>query len=261
MVVGLALRIPHLLSPGYLFDVRLNAHWAKSAALLGLGRSYVEQVNEPRLPNYPPLQLAVFDLTGRAYRWLLSPTYDVGLRDCTAFMKLPAVAADIVTALLVLFVTRRLDPRRWVATAAALLYAAQPAVWYDSSVWGQVDSIFALTALCALVAAVARRWALMGALITLSLLTKLQAIVALPAIGLVCALERGAFKRAGAAALLTCAPFLLILRTGSALQAVKDVYTHSAGFFPVLSMYAYNAWVALFGLAATDLPDSSPSSG
>lgn len=255
-LASLGVRLPLLGSPGYVFDLQLNAHWAKSAVLLGLGRSYIEQVNEPTLPNYPPLQLAMFEAAGRGYRWLLSPNYDIGLHDCAAFMKLPAVAADIVTGVVLFFLLRKLDSRRWVPLAASLLYAVQPAVWYESAVWGQVDAIFALAALLSLAAALAKRWSLMGVFVAVALLTKLQAVVVLPAIAVACIPERGAFKRAAPAAAVTCVATLAPLHSSSVLRAIESVYTHSAGFFPVLSMFAYNAWIALFGSAARDKQDS-----
>jgi hypothetical protein len=255
-VAALAVRLPLIGSPGYLGDLRLNAHWAKSAVLLGLGRSYLEQVNEPTLPNYPPLQLAVFEMAGRAYRWLLSPNYDVGLHDCAAFMKLPAVAADAATCIVLFFLVRKLDARRWVPLGVALLYAIQPAAWYESAVWGQVDAIFALAALLSLAAALSKRWVLMGAFIAVSLLTKLQSVVVVPAIAVLCILERGAFKRTALAVVVTCVATLALLRSASVLHAVKDVYVHSSGYFPVQSMFAYNVWIALFGSAARDKADT-----
>jgi len=218
-IVALAVRLPLILSPGYLFDIRLNAHWAKSAAILGVGSSYTHQIGEPRLPNYPPLQLAIFAAAGRVYNLVISPSFDTGLADCVAFMKLPAIAADVVIAILTyLFVRKWRSPES--AIVAALIYAMQPGIWYESAVWGQVDSIFALAALTSLIAACTRRWTVMGAFAALALLTKLQAMVILPTLGLVCILEPRAIRPAAIGSVLGIIPGVALVHTSDAFAAL-----------------------------------------
>jgi Gpi18-like mannosyltransferase len=251
VVVGLAVRLPFLLSNGYPFDARLISRWAKSAVLWGVGASYVRQIPDTMLPNYPPVALLIFAGAGHAYQWLLSPVYDVDLPDCLAFMKLPSVIADVVTSVILFFVVRRLRGTVLVAAAAGLAYALQPAVLYESAVWGQVDSLYALAALAALVAAACRRWMLMGALTAVALMTKLQAMVILPTVAMLCVLERRALIRAALGGTLTVLMLLVPLWSKPTLQAILDGYVVSTHYFPVLSMYAYNFWVALYGLPAS----------
>ena len=255
--VALAARLPLVLSPGYLFDVRLFARWGKSAVEFGLAPSYLRQLDNNLLPNYPPLSLILFAGAGEAYKWLFGPMYDVGLPDCIAFLKLPAIIADVLTAVLLFFIVRRL---RGGDSAAAVtvgtIYALQPGVLYESAVWGQVDSLFSLAALAALAAVLAKRWTLAGALAVLAILTKFQAVVILPTVVVVCWLERGAMKRAAIGALLAGGLVLVPFLSVPALKAIAGVYLNSVGFFPMLSASGYNAWVALFGLAQRERPDS-----
>jgi hypothetical protein len=257
IVVGLALRVPLITHTGYGFDTGLNAHWGKSAVVLGIGPSYLHQIDDTMLPNYPPLSMAVFAATGRAYRALLSPTYDVGMRECLAFSKLPAVVADVATALLLLGLVGRISAHRCAPWVAGIGYALQPAVFYDSAVWGQVDSIFSLAIVGALVAALSRRWVMMGAMFSAGVLLKFQAIVALPMMVALCAIERRVIARALLGALVPALLVPAILRSWPALLAVRDVYAHSSGFFPVLSMNAYDAWFALYGSGARDHADAA----
>jgi len=255
IVVALAVRLPLITEPGYAFDTGLDAHWAKSAVVLGIGPSYLHQIDDTPLPNYPPLQMAVFAGTGRAYRALLSPNYDLSVRDCIAFMKLPGVLADVAAAVVLLFLARRISVVRCAPWIAGLGYAVQPGVLYESAVWGQVDSIFALGVLGALIAALSKRWFVMGALLSAALLTKFQAVVALPVVVAVCVVERR-ITRPLLGALSATLPALALLRSWPVMAAAKDVYTHSSGFFPFLSMYAYNVWVALYGLGSRQHTDA-----
>jgi hypothetical protein len=256
IVVGLAVRLPLLTQTGYGYDTGLIAHWGKSAVVLGAGPSYLHQIDDTMLPNYPPFSIAAFAATGRAYRALLSPTYDVGMQECLAFHKLPAVFADVVTALLLLGIVARINAHRYAPWVAGIGYAIQPAVAYESAVWGQVDALFSLAVVGALAAALSRRWLLMGALFTAAVLTKFQAIVALPTMVALCVVERRVVARAlvGAAATALLVP--VILRSWPALVAVRDVYTHSSSYFPVLSMNAYDVWMALYGPGARDHTDA-----
>ena len=254
--VGLGVRLPFVTAPGYSFDVRLFAGWAKSALELGVGPSYLSQVGDLMLPNYPPFSMEVLAVVGRAYRWLVDPAFDAALPSCVGFMKLPAIGADVLTAVLLFFIVRRLHGGRLgAALTAGLSYACNPAVLYESAVWGQVDAFFCLLALASLATAATRRWTLAGALAALAVLMKLQAFVILPTLALVCLMHRGAMKRLVLGAVSAIAVTLVPVWSVAALGAIKDVYLHSAGFFPVLSMHAYNLWVALFGLKEQDRPD------
>jgi Gpi18-like mannosyltransferase len=251
-----ASRLPFAFSPGFGSDVGLISGWARSAVELGVATSYTRQVGDHMLPNYPPFSLLVFEAAGRAYRWLLSPDYDIGLPAYILFMKLPAICADAITAVLLFFVVRKVvgDPR--AAIAAGAIYTIHPAVIYDSSIWGQVDSLFSLFVLAALAAVLFKHWALVGAFAALSLLTKMQALVAMPALALLCVQERRALWRALLGAAVTVALVMLPFLTMPALKAIKDVYVNSVGFYPVLSMSGYNAWVALFGMGESGRSDA-----
>jgi hypothetical protein len=249
MASTLAVRLPLVLAPGYPADVGLFTGWAKSAVELGTGASYLQQVGKVSLPNYPPFSMEMLAVTARAYRWLIDPVLDAKMPDFAAFLKVPAIVADAITAVLLFFLVRRLRGGRLAsALAAGLAYALHPAVVYDSAIWGQVDSLFCVLALAALAAAVAKRFALAGALAAVALLTKLQAFVILPTLGLLLLLERRALVRAILGGAAAAAAILVPMASLPVLRAIKGVYLHSAGFYPVVSMYAFNLWVALFGV-------------
>jgi Gpi18-like mannosyltransferase len=193
---------------------------------------------------------------GRAYHSLVSTNFDTGLPECRFFMKLPAIVADGATAIVLFFVVKKLKSGSvaWGLTAG-LAYAVHPAVIYDSMAWGQIDSVFSCFALVTVVALVSGRWALVGAFGALALLTKLQAVVVMPMAAVLCLLERRRLVRATFSAAATTVAVFASFLSGPALQAIKGVYLGSAGFYSVLSMQGYNAWVALFGLGEADRSD------
>lgn len=216
--------------------------WMNYAAQHGLAQLYLH--GEPAPVNYPPLYLALLTALGKLYA-AIQP--DLALTPLQrVLIKLPGVAADLGIAALLYRVTAAGlgDARRsvWPLLAAAL-WAFNPAVIYVSSVWGQVDAIHTFWMLAALWAALQKRWGWSGFLMALALLTKLQAVAVGPVLLLVTWLGGG---RALLRALLTGAATLGIAFAGlaaiGALHPALDVYFGSVGFYPALSMNAYNPW-------------------
>jgi hypothetical protein len=139
---------------------------------------------------------------------------------------------------------------RWFPALAAGLWALNPAIIYVSAYWAQVDSIHTMWMLAALLAALAGRWGWSGLLMGLALLTKLHAIVLLPLLFVLAwrhslrALLWGALGLAGTLA-LGLLPFLI----NGALGNVLAVYFGAVGFYPKLSVNAFNGWFFLQTIA------------
>jgi hypothetical protein len=76
LLLALTVRLIASHSPGFDFDLAINKGWARSAAQLGLARSFTEQVGGNGLPNYPPLIITLYWLTGTLYQFALSPLFD-----------------------------------------------------------------------------------------------------------------------------------------------------------------------------------------
>jgi dolichyl-phosphate-mannose-protein mannosyltransferase len=136
---GLALRLLFVGDPGHVVDLRTFGEWALAAAANPWDRAY-----EATNANYPPGALLFFELIGRSYHAL-------GFNDATSLriaLKLPNITFDgIGTVVLFAIAARFVEHRR--ALLAAALYAFNPAIVYDSSLWGQNDSITSVSALVA----------------------------------------------------------------------------------------------------------------
>lgn len=242
LLLALTVRLIAAQSPGFAFDLSINKGWAQSAAQLGLARSYTEQLGGNVLPNYPPLMIIFYWLTGTIYQFVLSPAFDPSLADFNVVIRFPAIIADLVACIVMAMVSRRAGIElRW--TWAALIYALHPIVIYDTGVWGQSDSIYALLMLVALYALSRERWLMVGVWTACALLTKPQAAAMLPVLLLVLIwrLPRSVAFFGGAfmAGLVVLFPFIV----GGSVDAVFAVYQRTiGGYYHAVSIGAYNFW-------------------
>ncbi|HEX6464656.1 MAG TPA: hypothetical protein VFZ98_09395 [Vicinamibacterales bacterium] len=193
LIAGAVIRLAVLPLPGTHDTVPWKI-WSYNAATEGVGRLYgvggsppehrvIAYLNAETTVNYPPLALYELGLAGRVYRWIMHGQFP-NTAPLFVAIKAPAVVADAGFAALLFFVVRRRlgdGAARW----ATLAYWLNPAVVLDAAVLGYLDPQFALPVAGSLVAAVSGWFLTAGALAAAAVMTKPQAIVALPAIAVV----------------------------------------------------------------------------
>jgi Gpi18-like mannosyltransferase len=173
-------------------------------------------------------------------------------------MKAPASLADFGLAALVAWALRARPGWALLAAAAVLLH---PAIFYVSSWWGQYESIFMLSGLGAVIAAINGRLGLAAALVAVSLMTKPQAIPFLVpfaawfwAQGYADGAVRGgvlAVARAVAIGLgVIVVLWLPFVATGGPANYLGNLGTYQNEIFNVLSLRAWNPWWLLQEAAA-----------
>ena len=140
LAFGLALRfiIAYSLLPGsgFITDVNSFRAWAGDLASGGLDGFY-----DRTWVDYTPGYMYVLWLVG---------TVGAALGGIGDLIKLPPILADVVIGWLVWSMARELGARQSVGLLAAGLVVLNPVSWFDSAVWGQVDSfgvVFLLLAL------------------------------------------------------------------------------------------------------------------
>ncbi len=159
-VLGLLVRLS-VLFLDYSFDVNNHIVWAKDVIERGLQNFYETQSSEVyavHYPNYPPLAIflftALYPLQSLVFKFIwwinlhvpLFPSPLVFFTESRMFlaglMKLPAIAADIGITWLTIAYARKLIPKdhRFHAIAASLILF-NPAFFYNSAYWGQIDVI------------------------------------------------------------------------------------------------------------------------
>ena len=132
LALGLALRlIIAYLFPGSGFGVDLAAFrfWAANLAANGPHGFYDRDFFHDYTPGYLYV-LWLLGIVGQAIGGV-----GVGL------IKVPAILADLVIGWLVWSMVLELGGRRSLALGAAFVSVVNPISWFDSVVWGQVDSV------------------------------------------------------------------------------------------------------------------------
>ena len=247
LAAGILIRLWLLPTAGLQGDLDQFVGWVHHIATQGLGSLYGD-IEAGRVSFGPVL----------AYVWAALATIQPAFATVTdssdaairVLMKLPATIADFGIAALVAYALR--ERPRWAAIgfAAVLLH---PVVFYVSAWWGQYESIFVLSGLGALVAALNGRNGLAAALLAVSLMTKPQAIPFLVpfaawfwATGGIREVARAAVIGLGVIAVL----WIPFLADGGPIGYLDNVRYYSSGAFGILSLRAWNPWWLLQEAAA-----------
>ena len=235
-------------------DILLIGRWCKFVTLHGMEEAYdvsryaafthAEGVTgylaTPTI--YPPFLINLLALVGHLYQ-ALGADLQVTAPAFLYALRAPAILADLVMTVLIFRFVRQRAGRRF-ALAAAAAYALNPAIAYTSGWSGHFDSVYSLFLVLAVWAAARRQAAWVGLWSALAVLTKLQAGAVLPLLAIVLWRLDGwsALPRAGLAGLLTTAAvFAPFIGAGVVPQMITAVTT-SFGYYPYLSMGAFNFW-------------------
>jgi len=140
LAAGLALRlIIAYLIPGSGFGTDLTAFefWAENLAQQGPVGFY----DRGFFADYTPGYLYVLWLVGLVGQGFIAVGIEqVGPWTGIELLKLPSVLADLTIGLLIYRMVLDLGASRRRALAGAALFVFNPISWFDSTVWGQVDS-------------------------------------------------------------------------------------------------------------------------
>jgi hypothetical protein len=191
VLAGVLLRAVALPGPGT-GDLTVWKVWSYNArhgvgGMYGIGgtppeRRELQYAGAAATVDYPPLALYELGLAGHAY-WAWSHRHFPNATPLNAFVKLPAIVAEIGLALLLFALVRaRLGVSAARLTTAA--YWLNPAALFDASILGYLDAQYLLPAIASLAAAALGRPALAGALIAAAVLTKAQGLFIAPAVAL-----------------------------------------------------------------------------
>jgi hypothetical protein len=254
LLAGGLIRVAALPGPGT-GDLTIWKVWSYHARhgvgdMYGVGgtppeRRVLEYAGATATVDYPPLALYELGGAGRAY-WFWSQRRFPNTTPLNAFVKLPAVAAELGLLALLYFVVRvRLGAA--VAGVAAVALWLNPAALLDTSILGYLDAQYVLPAAAALVAAVSGWPGLAGALIAASICTKAQGLFIAPAVALAVWTTGRADRRMGrllaaiggglAVAIAAVTPVVIAGGWRNMLQALGRLAQHD-----MLSANAANLW-------------------
>ncbi len=197
--LGIALRFA-LLFLDFSFDVNNHIAWAKDLHNRGFSGFYQtpsSEVYATLYPNYPPLaqfiffllypiQSIVFRVTWWLHLHLFFPGRLIFFIQSRAFLaatfKVTSVVADVGIAWLAFLIAKKLAPKeKRLPLLAASFVLFNPAFFYNSAYWGQIDAIplfFTLVSLYLLL--YSKRSLMSGIFLTLGLLVKPTVLIFLP---------------------------------------------------------------------------------
>jgi len=163
-----------LIFVAYHGDLNNNISWGKLAVERGLNGFYgfpsesFEKVNwEYSAPNQPPLTILLFAglrtvwLWVERFSWFLNNNIKIfpsgfiwfwELKGMILLVKLPSIFADLGIGLMIYHyvINKTKDERK--ALILTVVWLSNPIIWYNSSVWGQTDSVVNLLGLAGVLA-------------------------------------------------------------------------------------------------------------
>lgn len=251
--VAIALRAwiigtPHI---GHDQDLGLFCRWINRLGEHGLSGFYGVE----RFCDYPPLMILLFRALGLITNTIAGGSPGDVLVEAT--LKTTTGMADVLIAIALLIEgRRRIGPRAGVLAAG--LYLLNPISIYDGAFWGQVDSIYTLFVLVALMLVGRSCWIASGSFAVIALAAKFQAITFLPLLLIETYRIGGwralAWKLLGVVigAGLVATPLLI---AGSLQENIQRAYVNVVGQYHELSKNAYNVW---FLVGDPEIADTSP---
>lgn len=235
---------------GYEVDMNCFLAWADMVYENGFSEFY----NLEAFTDYPPGYMYVLFLIGA-----IRDVFGIGQTSALSILltKLPAICMDMATGWLIF----KIASKRLKATGAALvsgIYLITPAVFYDSVIWGQVDSVYTFFVLMMCYLITEKKLIPSYFVFAIGILVKPQVMMFGPILifGIIDQIfldslkkdERNVFWKKffvnlGMGILAIACICLLMLPFGF-FDALKQ-YTETLGSYPYASVNAYNFWTMI----------------
>lgn len=238
---GLLLRIFFAMSNvGFGNDTACFSAWADRMFTVGPGEFYSSDF----FTDYPPGFMYVLYIIGAIRSVFRIATYS-GVH--LLLLKLPSIVCDLVSGyLLYREGLRTLRPQKALLLAAAYLF--NPAIILNSSLWGQVDSVFTLTVVCMCLSLMRSKMLPAYLSFGIGVLLKPQTLVFTPVLlaGILdyVFLQDFHYKKLlrnlaqGMAVILG----MVLLSLPFGLKNVLSQYIDTLGSYPYVAVNAYNFW-------------------
>lgn len=247
-IAVIAIRIGLMFMPPFEIDQAGWRFWSMRMVEQGPANFYSPTV----FTDNPPGFLYIFWLVGFIKNTFfpqfayISPGFDF-------LLKLPTNIADILVGLLIYLIVKRYTNRNW-ATLGLVLYTLNPAILFNSSVWGQFDGFATLFLLLSLWVILAKRWLEVGAaLFVIAWMIKPQAVALAPLLGVLALVKFTPIRWLTSALSLAATTLLFYLPffPSDPIHGILYVNDRMTNLYKVTSAYAINFW-GMFGIWKDD---------
>ncbi|MCP3795124.1 glycosyltransferase 87 family protein [Paenibacillus sp. CH40] len=217
-------------------DLMLFRNWATTAAD-SLSGFYTNGSSD-----YPPFYIYILYVIGKI------GTTDTFSPYMSVLLRLPNILADIVTA----YMLYRLASKRvgyGISLGLAIFYVFNPAVFINSTFWGQVDSFFTMLIVGMIVLLVENRVGWSAVLFTVAVLMKPQGIIYGPVLFFELLRQRKIqpWLLSIGGAVVTTILVILPFSWGQEPLWLLDLYKGTVGEYPYASVNAYNFFALIGG--------------
>lgn len=229
---------------GFGVDVGSYQAWALQIADQGPANTY----QQGYFLDYPPGYLYGLWVAG-----VISRTIGAGGDTLRIIVESPAVIADIFLAIVVFAYVRRTEHRK-LAMIAMLMVALNPALLFDTVVWGQSDSVLTLVMWLSVMATLNGEYEISWGLAAISVLIKPQGLMIVPVLGwwLLLEADYGTWLRAAVVAIGTFIIGIAPFQIGHPWNWIIDLYSSTAAYYHETSVNAFNFLALIGGLRQQD---------
>lgn len=239
LLLAFFLRLILLPLPAFPIDMTDWIAWAEHLTRVGPGSFYTTVWSD-----YLPAYLYVLWFLAFIHRLIPQIPYEI-------LMKLPATLADLALGFLIFKLVREEKSPKYALLAAGL-FLFNPLTFFLSSVWGQIDSFFALFLFLSVYFLIKKKEALAFIFLAISFLIKPQVILFLPLFFL--------YLRSLKSALSLLVMFIITVFVLSLpffphdpIFGLAKLILKSASTYPYTSLFAMNFW----GIFGTWKPDTT----
>lgn len=242
IILSLAIRLVLLSIPGFKIDMDTWASWAIRLNQTSFSNFYSDQF----WTNYAPGYLYVLWFLG-----LIKNLFNLNNYNYYLLLKIPSTVAEIALAI---FVYKILKKNNIWARISLLVILLNPALIFNSAVWGQIDSILTLFIFISIYFLYRKKLVFSSIFLAISFLIKPQSVAILPVFGLFI-INNISFNKILKIIIpfFTTLIFLSLPFFGNNLQGLGQLFLKMLGDYPYSSLFAYNLW----GVIGFWLPDSA----
>lgn len=223
------------------------SYWFNTAAEHGIRPFYTVVLRDVGWIDYPPFNVYIF----WAFGSLAKAVSAFGISTVN-IVKLAPNLFDLATAgLIYVFVRKQLSFKQ--SLLATALYAFNPAVIFNTAIWGQFDAIYTFFLVLSLMLALKSKPKLSAAAFAIGLLTKPQAIALAPLVAYLIYRKNG-LKSMLFSVLVFAVSVLVVIAPfewTNPVTFLSRIYFGAYGGYAYTSINAFNLW-GLFGLWTPD---------
>lgn len=234
LLIGLTVRLLLLLLPGFKIDVNDWFAWAVRLDHFNFSQFYSKEV----FTDYSPGYLYILALLG-----FLKSLFRLSDATFYLLLKFPATISDLIISLLVYKEVQKYISSK-IALLGFVLVLFNPAIIFNSSIWGQIDSILALLMLAVIIMLKRGNLILSSVFFGLALMVKPQALVVIPIL-IIFLVTKFSFTNLTKLILPSFVIILILAFPFFPKQTLASLVQHTINTtteYPYTSLNAYNLW-------------------